>query len=58
MMQQLLGFGRDLFLIVGGAFFGAFIATQIAKRRYSAATIHAVSQKFSDLRDLALGNER
>jgi hypothetical protein len=57
MTHQLLGFGRDLFLIAGGVFFGAFFATQLAKRKYSAATIRAVSEKFSDLRALASENQ-
>lgn len=34
---QILGMGRDLFLIAASAFFSAFVTWQIARRRFSAA---------------------
>jgi hypothetical protein len=46
---QLLGFGRDLFLIAGGAFFGAFFANSAAKRRFSARVVEAIRTEFVDL---------
>jgi hypothetical protein len=41
-MVQLLGFGRDIFLISGSGFFASFITWQVAKRRFSAATVAAI----------------
>ena len=42
---QWLGFARDILLIAGGAFFGAFVGTGIARRKFSATMVDRIQSR-------------
>ena len=46
---QLLALGRDLFLIACGGFFGALIASAIARRKYRERQVYEISRRILGL---------